>query len=69
MALLFAEHGIQISLNDPSEESMDNVLHNAKKANIEHLFSKHSSYSSLCDSLSSPKVFIFSLPHGIRLRR
>lgn len=64
MALLFAEHGISVSLNDPSEESMDSVLSNAKKSEIQHLFSKHTSYSSLCDSLSSPKVFIFSLPHG-----
>ncbi|KAL9128933.1 MAG: hypothetical protein Q9217_002487 [Psora testacea] len=31
MALLFAQHGIRVSLNDPSEENMNRVLENAKK--------------------------------------
>lgn len=64
MALLFAEHGITVSLNDPSEETMDQVLATAKKDGLQDQLQKHSSYKSLCKSLGSPKVFVFSLPHG-----
>ncbi|CAO1599146.1 hypothetical protein XANCAGTX0491_002888 [Xanthoria calcicola] len=64
MALLFAEHGIAVSLNDPSEESMDQVLASAKKDGLQDQLQKHSSYEGLCKSLGSPKVFVFSLPHG-----
>ena len=31
MALLFAEHGVAVSLNDPSEEAMDSIIEDAKK--------------------------------------
>ena len=64
MALLFAEHGITVSLNDPSEETMDQILATAKKDGIQDRLQKHSSYDDLCKSLGSPKVFVFSLPHG-----
>ncbi|KAL8658142.1 MAG: hypothetical protein Q9226_001225 [Calogaya cf. arnoldii] len=64
MALLFAEHGISVSLNDPSEETMDQLLATAKKDGIQDRLQKHSSYEDLCKSLGSPKVFVFSLPHG-----
>lgn len=65
MALLFAEKGIQVSLQDPSSEAMDGILEQAKKDGIENgRMSKHEDYKSLCESLDSPKVFVFSLPHG-----
>ncbi|KAL8821282.1 MAG: hypothetical protein Q9223_000655 [Gallowayella weberi] len=64
MALLFAEHGITVSLNDPSEENMNQLLATAQKDGLQDRLQKHSSYDDLCKSLSSPKVFVFSLPHG-----
>lgn len=32
MALLFAEDGVNVSLSDPSEETMDSVIEKAEKA-------------------------------------
>jgi 6-phosphogluconate dehydrogenase len=31
MALLFAENGVQVSLQDPSEEAMDGIIESAKQ--------------------------------------
>jgi len=39
-------------------------LSRLKKAGIEKSVEKYTDYKSLCESLDSPKVFIFSLPHG-----
>ena len=64
MALLFAEHGIHVLLNDPSEENVNELLSKAKEDGIESRLSKHLDYADLCKNLDSPKVFIFSLPHG-----
>ena len=64
MALLFAEHGIHVLLNDPSEETVNSLLSKAKEDGIESRLSKHLDYADLCKNLDSPKVFIFSLPHG-----
>ncbi|KAH9838914.1 hypothetical protein Tdes44962_MAKER01765 [Teratosphaeria destructans] len=65
MAQLFAEKGIHVSLNDPSSDAMDNVLKSAKASNIpDNMLSKHDDYKSVCESLDTPKVFVWSLPHG-----
>lgn len=64
MALLFAEKGLHVSLEDPSTEAMDTILEQAKQEGFGERVSKHSDYKSLCESLDSPKVFVFSLPHG-----
>ncbi|KAL9599739.1 MAG: hypothetical protein Q9219_003622 [cf. Caloplaca sp. 3 TL-2023] len=64
MALLFAEHGVTVSLNDPSEETMDQLLATAKRDGLQDRLEKHGEYKDLCQSLGSPKVFVFSLPHG-----
>ena len=64
MALLFAEHGVTVSLNDPSEETMDQLLATARKDGLQDRLEKHGSYEDLCNSLGSPKVLVFSLPHG-----
>ena len=64
MALLFAEKGITVLLEDPSEESVDKVLETAKKDGLRDRLEKHQGYEELCKNLGSPKVFIFSLPHG-----
>lgn len=64
MALLFAEHGLTVSLNDPSEDTVNSLLESAKKQGLQNKLEKHESYDSLCKSLGSPKVFFLSLPHG-----
>ncbi|KAJ9636353.1 hypothetical protein H2199_008028 [Coniosporium tulheliwenetii] len=65
MALLFAENGIEVSLQDPSVEAMDLIIETAKKDEIPaERLKKYTDYESLCASLDSPKVFFFSLPHG-----
>jgi len=64
MALLFAENGVHVCLEDPSESAMDKVLEHAKKDGVSDKLSKHTDYKELCDSLDKPKVFVWSLPHG-----
>ena len=64
MALLFAEHGLIVCLNDPSEENIDSVLTAGEKGGLRDQLEKHQSYEELCKSLDSPRVFFFSLPHG-----
>jgi len=65
MGSLFAEHGIEVILEDPSEEALDHVIELGKKAGIGDKLSKAKSYKEICDALDSPRVFVFSLPHGI----
>ncbi|KAL9066190.1 MAG: hypothetical protein Q9161_007716 [Pseudevernia consocians] len=64
MALLFAEHGITVLLNDPGESTVDSLLKTAEKDGIRNMLEKHLDYEDLCKNLDSPKVFVFSLPHG-----
>ncbi|KAK4691744.1 hypothetical protein P7C71_g5323, partial [Lecanoromycetidae sp. Uapishka_2] len=64
MALLFAEHGIKVLLSDPSEDTVNKLLETAKKDNLEDNLEKHLDYEDLCKHLDSPKIFVFSLPHG-----
>ena len=64
MALLFAEHGITVLLNDPAESTVDSLLKTAEKDGIRNMLEKHLDYEDLCKNLDSPKVFVFSLPHG-----
>ncbi|TKA67671.1 hypothetical protein B0A55_08646 [Friedmanniomyces simplex] len=65
MAQLFAENGIHVSLQDPSDDQMNVVLDAAKQSKIpSDRFNKHTDYKSLCESLDKPKVFFWSLPHG-----
>ena len=64
MALLFAEQGFQVSLNDPSTEAMDGILRSAKQDGVQDRMQKFNDYESLCNSLGRPKVFVWSLPHG-----
>ena len=64
MALLFAEHGIHVLLNDPSEDTVNSLLSTANTDGLSSQLSKHLDYANLCANLDSPKVFVFSLPHG-----
>lgn len=65
MALLLAENGINVSIQDPSSETVDALIKSASDQGITSAkLSKFEDYKSLCGSLSSPKVIFFSLPHG-----
>lgn len=64
MALLFAEHRIRVLLQDPNEESVNQLLATAKKDGLQDMVEKHGDYQDLCNSLDKPRVFVFSLPHG-----
>ncbi|KAF2432253.1 6-phosphogluconate dehydrogenase C-terminal domain-like protein [Tothia fuscella] len=64
MSLLFAENGIEVSLEDPSEEAMDHIIESAKKQGFGEKIRKFTDNKPLCESLGSPKVLVFSLPHG-----
>ena len=64
MSLLLAEHGISVSIRDPSTETVDKLIKSAESQGIHHKLSKHTDYEDFCASLSSPKIIFFSLPHG-----
>ncbi|KAK5110654.1 hypothetical protein LTR62_005694 [Meristemomyces frigidus] len=65
MAQLLAENNYHVCLSDPSEDSINAVLHAAEASKIpSNRFSKHTDYKSLCAALERPKVFFWSLPHG-----
>lgn len=64
MALLFAENGIKVLLNDPSEDTVTGLLEQGKKEGFGDQLEKYLDYQDLCKSLGSPRVFFFSLPHG-----
>lgn len=63
MSLLFAEHGIKVLIQDPSEETVDKLIQSAKDQGIHNMLSKHENYEDLCKNLDSPKVVFFSLPY------
>lgn len=65
LALLLAERaGIDISIFDRSEASMANAVRKAEDAGLGHKIHTCKDIETLCHSLGSPKVFLFSLPHG-----
>lgn len=64
LALLFAEQNIRVLLQDPNEESVNQVLASAKKDGLQDMLEKHVNYQDLCNSLDKPRVLIFFLPHG-----
>lgn len=64
MSLLFAELGVEVNFYDPSEEQDRTLLRHAKEAKLEHRIKYRKDYKSLCESLASPKVFVFSVPFG-----
>ena len=64
MSLLFAELGVSVVLYDPSERNIQALLKKAKDSDLDNKLSVSKDYESLCNSLDSPKIFFFSLPHG-----
>lgn len=64
LALLFAENGIDVFINDVSEASLKRAADNAAHAGLADRVHTCKDYATLCQQLGSPKVFVFSLPHG-----
>lgn len=64
MALLLAENDITVLLEDPDEQCVNTVLARATRDGLQDKLENHHGYEELCKNLDSPKVFIFSLPHG-----
>ncbi|KAF2743766.1 6-phosphogluconate dehydrogenase-like protein [Sporormia fimetaria CBS 119925] len=64
LALLLAENGVKVSLQDPSEEMMDGVIEKGESSGYHGMLAKSKGYKSLCASLSKPRLFIFSIPAG-----
>lgn len=65
LTLLFAEHAaVEVSIFDLSEANMCAAVEKADKAGLGHKVKAYTSISTLCQSLSSPRVLLFSLPHG-----
>lgn len=64
MTLLFAELGVDVHVFDPSPETTNTLIRNAENVGLVKKVHSEKDYESLCNSLGSPKVFIFSLPHG-----
>lgn len=64
LALLFAEKGLDVYITDVSEGNLQRALDNANAANLGARVHPCPSYESMCQQIQSPRVFIFSLPHG-----
>ncbi|KIK61874.1 hypothetical protein GYMLUDRAFT_42285 [Collybiopsis luxurians FD-317 M1] len=64
MSLMFAERGIHIHFFDPSSTNEQELQSRARDANLTNKITQHDDHASLCSALGSPKVFIFSVPHG-----
>ena len=65
MAQLFAEHGIDVLLEDPNDEAVEHIIELAKKQGFGDKIKKAKTYKDMCDSLATPRAFVFSLPHSI----
>ena len=65
LTLLFAEHAdVEVMIFDLSEANMQAAIQKASKAGLSHKVKTCASVSTLCQSLTSPRVLLFSLPHG-----
>ncbi|KAI9847678.1 MAG: hypothetical protein M1837_001926 [Sclerophora amabilis] len=64
LALLFAENGMQVFLNDPAEETVNALLQKSKDEGLGDRLFKRENYKALCQALDRPRVLFLSLPHG-----
>jgi 6-phosphogluconate dehydrogenase len=64
MTLLLAEKGISVRVQDPSSETVDALIKSGESQGIHDKIEKYEDYETLCNSLSSPRIIFFSLPHG-----
>lgn len=64
LALLFAENGLDVSISDIWDANLDKTVKKAEAAGLGSRIHVCRDYESLCRSLGTPKVFVFSLPNG-----
>jgi 6-phosphogluconate dehydrogenase len=64
LSLLLAENGVDVSIYDRSEASLQQTAGKAKNAGLGNRIYICKDYDALCQRLGSPKIFMFSLPHG-----
>lgn len=64
LALLFAENCLDVSIYDTTNASLERTIKNAETAGLSSRIHICKDYQVLCQSLSTPRVFIFSLPNG-----
>ncbi|KAJ4171434.1 hypothetical protein NW754_013202 [Fusarium falciforme] len=64
MSLLLAEKEIDVHYYDPSQNNSEALESHAQKSKVQDKIHHHHTYGSLCRALSSPRAFIFSVPHG-----
>jgi len=66
IALLFAENGHDVELQDPLTAAMEKVIATAKVEGLKGKITAHQDYKTLCGAFDKavPKVFVWSLPHG-----
>ena len=64
LALLLADNGVEVSVHDIWETNLRKTEKAASAAGLSARVHICKDYDSLCASLGSPKVFIFSLPNG-----
>jgi len=67
MSLLYAEHGVEVHCYDPNKENFDKLAEKAKAIHFEDRVVSEKGYKELSESISSPdspKLFVFSVPHG-----
>jgi len=67
LALLFAEHGIEVSVIDKARKNVDNVMKMAKDESLDSKIRPFDNFKDLVNSVQSggtPRLFVFSLPHG-----
>ncbi|MCJ1312965.1 hypothetical protein MMC25_006641 [Agyrium rufum] len=64
MSLLFADHGFNVTILDPSEENVKAALRNAERVKQTDRIHATTDYADMCKGLGSPKIFLLSLPHG-----
>lgn len=64
LALLLADNGVEVSVHDIWETNLLKVSKAAEDAGLSTRVHICKDYDTLCASLGSPKVFIFSLPNG-----
>ncbi|KIW95194.1 uncharacterized protein Z519_03778 [Cladophialophora bantiana CBS 173.52] len=69
MSLLYAEHGVEVHYCDPrmSEENVKQLQEHAESIHGSNRIERQKDYKELCENIlspDSPKLFVFSIPHG-----
>jgi 6-phosphogluconate dehydrogenase len=64
MSLLLAEYGIIVYHYDTSLKNSEALGYHARQHGLHDRIHSRTTHESLCGSLSSPRVIMFSIPHG-----